>query len=273
MSLYSKVDDLATQIRAAHQNLQGFVELYPTILKNSLDVVLFVDPDLGDDVNDGLSWELPKATIEGAIVAIPSGGSGKINLVKGKTYTLAKTITCANKYIFIEGIDGFDYTGTYATIQGTLELATNNVIINAGFQIGQNGFLYIRGCRLLTARYTSAVAGGIHTDYGTSMLNTNSNWGTFWLEHCQVVLNNGPLMHQHSAGSYGCADLFMREIEVTRTPAAELVDTRRSAVLMGTHGNQPIPFRLFAVRMILTNIATLKELFSQTLVAAKTNVA
>jgi hypothetical protein len=64
----------------------------------------------------------------------------------------------------------------------------------------------------------------------------------------------------------------MREITVTRTPVEELADTRRSAVLMGTHGNAPISFKLYAYRIILNNIATHKELFTQTLMGAKSNV-
>lgn len=265
------IAELATRVATAHQDSREFAEQYPDLLKQSLSVVLYVDPDTGNDDNDGLSWTSAKATIRSAADEIPGGGSGTINLVKGKIYLLTADIPCGNKFIQINGIHDFDYTGTYATIKPVFN---NSPTLVAGtrFHIGQNGFLYLRGCRLETLKYTAAEASLTHTDYATSLLNTNTAWGAFWLEHCQVILNNGPLMHQHSAGSYGCADLFMREIDVTRTPVGELTDSRRSAVLMGTHGNAPIPFRLYAYRVILNNIPTLKELFTQTLVAAKTNV-
>ena len=271
MSLKLKVEELTTQVVGAHQDLQGFVAQFAERLKIGMYQELYVDPDLGNDANDGLSWATAKVTIGAAVALIPDGGSGKINLIKGKTHELSTNISCDNRFIYIDGIADFDYTGTYAIIRGKVGTA-GNLITATHFNTGQNGFLYLRGCRLETAKYPTGLSAYTPYDYAVSLLGTNSGWGNYCLEHCQVILNNGPMMHQHSAGSFGCADLYMREISVTRTPVEELADTRRNAVLMGTHGNAPIPFRLFAYRVILNNIATLKELFTQTLENAKTNV-
>jgi len=52
--------------------------------------VFYVDEDIGDDNNDGLSPDNPFATIRKAISSIPYGGTARVKLFYGKKYDLSK---------------------------------------------------------------------------------------------------------------------------------------------------------------------------------------
>jgi len=52
--------------------------------------VFYVDEDIGDDNNDGLSSDNPFATIRKAISSIPYGGTARVRLFYGKIYNQSK---------------------------------------------------------------------------------------------------------------------------------------------------------------------------------------
>jgi len=270
-SAQDSVSRMVDRVLATDLVLGAFITQYPQVLTAGLSIELFVDSVNGSDDNDGLSWDTPLANVNLACQRIPSGAYGKVNLIKGSQH-FVESIDCSNRIIEINGNAGVpDYSGEYASLISVAK-PSGVYIKSTSISIGRNGFLYIRGCKLVTASYGPDVTNYSNTDYNTAFIKSNSNHGVVVLEHIQTVLNNAPLMYQHSGGSFGVMDIFIREMNVHRTPDAQLTDTRRRALLLGTHGNHPIPFKLYAYRLVLDNVATVAELFGQSLENAMTNV-
>jgi hypothetical protein len=245
----------------------------PASVRDNMVKTLYVDPVLGNDNNDGLAWETAAATIEGAAAKVPVGGHGTLYLKTGTSHQMTGQVHLENRSLLIIA-SGYDYytSSTYIPIVAVMTVLENNTVQSGGFRIGRRSLLRIVGCQLHTGKYTAEQAGVTKNNWQSSFLNTIGSKGTVFLEHCLVQINNGQLTHQHTGGSIGSVDLYMRNVTITVASAASLVDTTRFPYLVGQYAADAMPFFLYGVEMTKPSGVTWASLLYATMTYATTNL-
>lgn len=266
----TEVQNKLTGFEASQADL---VSNIPSLLSSNMGKTLFVNPTTGNNSNDGLSWDTAVATIEGAAAKVPVGGRGTIYLKSGVTHQMVEQVDVENRaFVFIA--ESYDYyvASTYVPIQAIMVTAEDNTVRSGGFKIGRRSLMRFIGCQLLTGKYTTAQASLTKHTWYSSFISSIGSKGTVFLEHCLVQINNGQLTHQHTGGSIGSVDLYMRNVTISITPTANLVVAERFPYLVGQYSTDAMPFFLFGIEMTKPSGVTWASLIYATLTYATTNL-
>jgi len=266
------IDSVDNRLDGYDQKLEVFEADIPTQLFARMSQTLYVDPTVGVVGNDGKDWSRAVPTVAEAVKLIPSGGVAQLYLRAGVTHQLTEKIDLKNKTVWIEG-QGYQFyqADTYVPIESIANI--NEGVVAAGaFVLGWKGALRITGCQLRTVKYTAAqVSAGIEV-WHSSLISTFGSIGKVFLEHCLVTLNNGALMHQHTGGSIGLADLYMRNVTIGLTDRATLATTAGWPYLIAKYLDGKMPFFVYGIEMTRLNGLTWAYLLNVDLTHAITNL-
>jgi len=244
-----------------------------TTVHQNMDQILYVDPTAGNDSNDARSWFMAAATIEGAVSKVPVGGFAAIYLKAGVTHRMTQQVDLENRSILLAA-STYDYyvDSTYIPIESVMYVVEDGEVQAGGFKMGRRSFLRVVGCKLITGKYTAAQASLIKNDWQSSFISSFGSKGTVFLEHCQIVLNNGQFTHQHTGGSIGTVDLYMRNVDIVVTAVSALVVTARSPYLIGQYAGDAMPFFAYGIEMSKASGVTWASLIYATTTYATTNL-
>jgi PKD repeat protein len=182
---------------------------------------IYVSSEIGSDLNSGFSWDLPKATIQGAVDTVTEGGTV---WVSNGTYNLASEIV-VYKDITIRSVNGAETVvvdGNGATRcfnLGSAACVLDGLTITNGYSTGSGGGVYcddhtpiLTNC-VVVGNQTTATAGGIWkgTLYGCVIADNiasdgTSEWktaGGMWQSHVYDSLITRNKAHM-GGGGYGC---------------------------------------------------------------------
>ncbi|MBJ2242090.1 MULTISPECIES: hypothetical protein [Pseudomonas] len=264
---------IAAKIGDINLKVQQAVTVVPQAVRRAMDVALYVDAVAGNDANDGVSWATAVKTIAGAFARMTSGGRASIILKPGSVYSLAKDQVCDNKTISIQPSEFKAYdTSSYVELQTDSIIGEDDRVQSGGFHLGYNSVLVFYGCRLKTAKLSSALQGKGHDIWRTSFVKTHNSKSFVMLQHCAVELNNGAFMYQHTSGSIGVADLFMRNVLLDKVSVSTLPIATGYQFLMGSYHNVSVPFSLYGIEMVRQGAPTWAGLISQDMSNALTNL-
>lgn len=264
-----------TKIGAIDAKVLEAVSAVPTQLANTMYRGVYVDAVNGSDANTGLNFANAKKTIVAAAAVIPSGGYGVIYLKAGAVYSIVGNtdVYCANKIIYITP-DSFTYNdrNSYTEIRSEPAVLADGTLSGGGFFIGMKGMVHLIGCRLSTVKFTAAHTGKVQNIWTTSFFKSNSSFGTVVMQHCSSDIWNGPMAYQHSAGSFGKVDLFMRNVLLTKMDISALPVNTGFQYMMGSYGNAPIPYSMYGVEMARSGFPTWASAISGDLTNVITNL-
>ncbi|MNJ56776.1 hypothetical protein D3C77_523400 [compost metagenome] len=80
------------------------------------------------------------------------------------------------------------------------------------------------------------------------------------------------MAYQHSSGSFGKIDLYMRNVLLTKMDISALPVTTGYQYMMGAYGNAPIPYNMYGVEMARSGFATWASAISGDLTNVITNL-
>lgn len=246
----------------------------PAEINKRMSMTLYVDAVNGLDSNSGASWALAKATIEGAVGAVPRGSMVEVHLKAGQTHRVKDYVDCSKKAVLIYG-QSFVYNdrSTYVELRSDPQVFSDDSMAAGRIRVGPQGFVGLQGIKLSTAQFTAAHVGKPNPVHQTSFFYTGSAQGTVKLEHCQVEIYNGAMTYQHSGGSIGIIDLLMRNVLIKKVDLSGLPVTTGNQQMMGTHANHPVPFSMFGIELVREGAANWGELITQDLTNARTNIS
>lgn len=262
----AKIGDIDLKVQQA-------VTVVPQTVRRAMDIALYVDGVSGSDTNDGLSWATAVKTIAGAFVRMISGGRNSIILKPGSAYSLPKDQSCDNKTISIQPSEFVAYdSNSYVELLAEPVVGEDGRAQAGGFHLGYNSVLVFYGCKLKTAKLSAVFQGKGHDVWRTSFIKTHNSKSFVMLQHCSIELNNGAFMYQHTSGSIGVADLFMRNVLLNKVSVSTLPISTGYQFLMGSYHNVAVPFALYGIEMVRQDASTWAELISQDMSNALTNI-
>ncbi|HDQ4100721.1 TPA: hypothetical protein P8P07_005849 [Pseudomonas aeruginosa] len=245
----------------------------PAQINARLRMLLYVDPVSGSNANTGASFALAKKTIAGAISEVPSGGFATIYLKEGVAHELTADISVENKTIHIYGFGHiWNDRNSYVEIVSAPSVVADGSLAGGGIVLGLKGFMFFQGIKFSTVKFNAEHVGKVNNIYQTAMFKTNISNGVMQMQHCQMDLRNGAFTYQHSGGSFGKTDLLMRNVLINKIDISGQAFNTGHQHLVGTWGNQAIPFSLFGVEMVRQGATTWAELITQNMTNALTNL-
>lgn len=234
---------------------------------------LYVDPTTGNDNNDGRDWSTATATIVGAISKVPVGGHGLVLLKEGMTHRMTEQVSLENRSILLVA-NVYDYyvDSSYVQIESVMHVLEDGTVQAGGFKMGRRSLLRCVGCRLITGKYTSVQANLTKHNWQSSFISSIGSKGTVFLEHCQIVLNNGQFTHQHCGGSIGVVDLYMRNVDIVKADQTSFAVKDGFPYLIGQYANDAIPYFAYGVEMTRQSGVTWASIIIATTTYATTNL-
>lgn len=271
--LIESVNDLtqtvAGKMGEIDQKVDDATSAVPDKIKAQMDCRFWVDASNGNDSNDGLSQGSPKQTIKSAIDSSPHGGSIKIALLGQQVYEINQDIYCAGKLITIysHGAIWGDPVSR-STIRSVQY--TNYGEYKAGqFQTGYDAEIHIEQANIETVQFTKEMP--LYNDYRNSLFSGSSSSSQVWMYGCNVILNNGPLTHQHPNGSFGKLDLYLNSVGISINEIPTIAAGK--AVVMGHYGSDAVPFTLYVASTGLPSGKTWGDMVTANTSAANSNVS
>lgn len=232
-SVNGKLDEIDNKVDEA-------TSAVPDKIKSELDKIYYVDATSGSNSNDGLSSSKPMRDIKFAIDDAPKGSKIVVYLLGQQIYDLSLFVNLDNKLVFI-----ISYGATWGdpTSRSTLRsVQTGNSYYAGGqFRCGWAGELHVSEVNVETVSFTASKTD--YQDYRCSLFSGASASAQVWLYGCNVVLNNGPLAHQHTTGSFGKLDLYLSNVGVTKNDNLIIPDGKQA--MIGHYGTAALPFTLF----------------------------
>ena len=270
------VGALTKTVSGKVQEIDSKVEGVSNRILNSISVAnvfsFYVDAENGDNSNDGMKWTSAKQTIESAVESTPLGAYVNVYVKRGQTHQVTGSISCMNRTIRILG-DGYAYPdlSTCVDIEFMPYVRHDGRVGQRGFVLGLGTTIFMRGIRIKTATLNESYKGKYILPY-SSAFSTMNGKGDVILEHTIVDIFHMPLMHQHTAGSFGSADLYFRNAKVIKNDLSGLIIDHGRQYLMDSYGSEPMPFILYGVQSQLEGAGSWKELISRDITNASTNL-
>lgn len=263
----NKISEIDAKVNAA-------TTAVPEKIRNEMFVYLYIDAIAGNDSNDGKGWAHAKKTLQNAIESAPSGAYLNIYLQEGQTHVLdGRDINCSNRVVMISGRNYiYNDPTTYVELTSLPYARSDGRSASYGFTVGLQGLVFLRGIKANTAKVDSSYDGKPFYSYTGSLFKTQTSKGTVILEHVELNIFHAPVMHQHTDGSLGVSDLLMRNVDIIKHDLSGMSVTTGRQYLMDTHGNQPLPFSLYGVEMVLQGATGWPELINQDMTNALTNL-
>lgn len=284
MSLESTIADLVTaannltnsvngKMTAIDAKVAAAVSSVPTEIAKQMYFAMYVDGNNGSDANSGSGWATAKKTLEAACAAVPSGGYAVIVLKPGPVYSINKDIAAFNKVLYIYP-ESYTYSdrSTYTEVRSEPGVDNDGGLAGSGFLLGMKGMVYLIGLKLTTAKFTAAHAGKSHSVYRSALFKSNTSFGTVFMQHCAVDVWNACMAYQHTSGSVGKIDLYMRNVQLNKMDISALPVNTGYQYMMGNYGNAPIPFTMYGIEMSRVGFPTWASAISGDLTNATTNL-
>ncbi|SDI10210.1 hypothetical protein SAMN04488136_1644 [Vibrio xiamenensis] len=244
-ALIESVNELTNTVAGKVQEIDAKVDeatnVTPVTIKNWMHRIYYVNAETGSDDNDGQTIATAKKTIAGAVSDSSSGSFIYVRLLGAKIYDLASVVDLTNRTVYVSSYGAtWGDASTRSTIRGALRSA--DYYWSGQFKLGWNGRIHFEQVNFETVTFSESKAS--YDDYRCSLISGSSSSGQVWFYGCSANLNNGPLVHQHSGGSFGMLDIYLNNVSLTKNDNLLIADG--NPVLVGDYGNAPLPFTLFA---------------------------
>lgn len=267
------VTGVENRLAEFHQGQTNLLNNAGATVHQNMVKTLYVDPTTGNDNNDGRDWLTPTATIAGAIEKVPVGGHGLIYIKEGVTHYMTHQVDLENRSILLVA-NKYDYyvDSSYIPIESVFYLLDDNTVQAGGFKMGRRSLLRVVGCKLITGTYTPAHINLSKPNWQSSFVSSIGSKGTVFLEHCQIVLNNGQFTHQHCGGSIGLVDLYMRNVDIVKADQVAFPFKGGFPFLIGQYADDAIPYFAYGVEMTHQSGVTWASIIIATTTYATTNL-
>ncbi len=259
-----------TKISQIDQKVDIALEAVPSKIKAEMDQILYVNAKMGNDDNDGFSPDNAKKTIFNAIESVPIGGISEIRLNLDDEHIIDNFIKVEGKMVFLVGSNP-DGLGNYAKVRPNYFISNDEVHTHQ-ISIGKGGFIYARYVSFDTAVFGDNALDKAQISYKMSLFTAASSYGKIILEHCDVNIFNGSFMHQHTAGSFGFSDLFMRRVDVNKRDISGSEVPSGRQYLVDSYIDHAIPFDFYGVEMTLVGAESYAEMVAVNMANTRSNL-
>lgn len=263
--------EVANKMSGIDQKVDQATEAVPGAIHTEMYKTLWVDAINGSNSNEG-TRDKPKKTIHAAIEEVPIGGKGIIYLRSNASHQLIGT-GVQNRFVSLYGDDADALDPNTFPIIEPQESVANNELYFKGLKVGQGGFIYANRVNFRTGQSSPENSAASMSSFNMSLFDTIGGSGKVVMEHCVIDIFNGPFMHQHTSGTFGYADLLMRNVAVNVKDTSELPVAAGRQYLVDSYQQHPIPFDLFGVSMTLNGAADFASLITANMTNARTNLA
>lgn len=251
-------DIVGQKIAGIDQKVDEATQAVPEAVNSLATRTIYVDVINGDNNNDGSSAS-PKRTLRGALNDQPDLGTIIVNLKTPGDYQLDGNVSIGNKNVFIVG-SATNKAGYVISPVAYLD-SDGSAIWSTQFVLGFTGSVRISGATLKTLTLDASYSGGYTSSFRTSMFTTIGANAIISFQHVDIEINHGPMVHQHSEGSFGKADIQFRSVAVKKKALVELPSLARQYVV-DHYGSSQIPYNYYAVTSSLQGFADWSETVS-----------
>lgn len=270
MSLEQKIADLVaasnsltgtinSKMNEIDQKVDDATGAVPGEIKSMMTRLVHVDYTAGSDDNDG-SLRNPYATLKKAIEGSPAGALVEVRVINSGDIIFKERIEVGNRTVRVVP-RGFDFNNRAATAVRFVMSEPNKQII-----VGRNSLLELEGFdieTLLIPDGADTSNNALYNNYRTSLISTMGSNADVLLTQCNIKVNHGAVMHQHSGGSVGYANLIIRNTDVEKVDlSASTVSYKTQFLIDDWGGNQALPFDLFGMGTTLSGAVDWSEMIA-----------